>query len=147
MNWEKLAQCFWAPIAVECYQSRSGYVADLINFHVEPWSKLLGQYTDLQIYYGLLLKEHLPRTQESLERDCLEHNSERSLKGLWLVKYSNEFVFIDRRSWNSKCPGLCVVYVGIWLASLVHWHSHAPSPILLKVCRNFKEGLHCDLFK
>ena len=27
----------------------------------------------LQIYYGLLLKEHLPRTQERLKRDCLEH--------------------------------------------------------------------------
>ena len=34
----------------------------------------------LQIYYGLLLKEHLPRTQERLERDCLEHHCERSLK-------------------------------------------------------------------
>ena len=34
----------------------------------------------LQIYYGLLLKEHLPRTQEKLEHDCLEHHCERSLK-------------------------------------------------------------------
>ena len=34
----------------------------------------------LQIYYGLLLKEHLPRTKEKLERDCLEHHCERSLK-------------------------------------------------------------------
>ena len=34
----------------------------------------------LQIYYGLLLKEHLPRTQEKLERACLEHHCERSLK-------------------------------------------------------------------
>ena len=32
------------------------------------------------IYYGLLLKEHLPRTQERLERDCLDHHCERSLK-------------------------------------------------------------------
>ena len=31
----------------------------------------------LQIYYGLLLKEHLPRTQEML--GC-EHHSKRSLK-------------------------------------------------------------------
>ena len=29
---------------------------------------------------GLLLKEHLPRTQERLERDCLEHHCERTLK-------------------------------------------------------------------
>ena len=28
----------------------------------------------------LLLKEHFPRTREKLERDCLEHHSERSLK-------------------------------------------------------------------
>ena len=34
----------------------------------------------LQIYYGLLLKEPLPRTQEKLERDCLEHRCGRSLK-------------------------------------------------------------------
>ena len=34
----------------------------------------------LQIYYGLLLKEHLPRNQEKLERDYLEHHCERSLK-------------------------------------------------------------------
>ena len=33
----------------------------------------------LQIYYGLL-KEHLPRTQEKLERDCLEHHCKGSLK-------------------------------------------------------------------
>ena len=34
----------------------------------------------LQIYHSLLLKEHLPRTQEKLERYCLEHHCERSLK-------------------------------------------------------------------
>ena len=34
----------------------------------------------LKIYYGLLLKEHLSRTQEKLERDCLKHLCERSLK-------------------------------------------------------------------
>ena len=34
----------------------------------------------LQIYYGLILKEHLPRTQKNLERDCLEHHGERSIK-------------------------------------------------------------------
>ena len=34
----------------------------------------------LQICYGLLLKEYLPRTQEKLESDCLEHHRERSLK-------------------------------------------------------------------
>ena len=34
----------------------------------------------LQIYYGLFLEEHLPRTQEKLERGCLEHHCERSVK-------------------------------------------------------------------
>ena len=34
----------------------------------------------LQIYYGLLLKEHLPRTQEKLERGCLDCHCKRSLK-------------------------------------------------------------------
>ena len=34
----------------------------------------------LQIYYGALLKEHLPRTQEKLKGACLEHHFERSLK-------------------------------------------------------------------
>ena len=33
----------------------------------------------LHIYSGLLMKEHLTKTQEKLERDCLEHHCERSL--------------------------------------------------------------------
>ena len=28
------------------------------------------------------------------------------VKALWMVKYSSKFVFIDRRIWNSECPGL-----------------------------------------
>ena len=38
------------------------------------------KYALLQIYYGILLKEHLPRTQEKLKRACLEHRCKRSLK-------------------------------------------------------------------
>ena len=34
----------------------------------------------LQIYNGLLLKEHLPKTQERLDRDCLEHHFKKKLK-------------------------------------------------------------------
>ena len=34
----------------------------------------------LQNYHGLLFKEHLTRTQEKLERACLEHHCEESLK-------------------------------------------------------------------
>ena len=60
----------------------------------------------LQIYYGLL-KEHLPRTQEKLERDCLEHHCKGSLKFCdWSSTQVSLFFFFDRRSWNSECPGL-----------------------------------------
>ena len=46
-----------------------------------------GFYRDaLHIYYGLLLKEHLARTQERLERDGLEDHCERLLK---LCDWSN----------------------------------------------------------
>ena len=38
----------------------------------------------LQIYYGLFLKEYFPRTQERLERDCLEHYRER-LSSHWSI--------------------------------------------------------------
>ena len=34
----------------------------------------------MQIYYGLFLKEHLPRIQKKLEHTCLEHHCERSFK-------------------------------------------------------------------
>ena len=44
--------------------------------------------------------------------------------------------------------------VAWWHASVFDWlarlntltRSHAPSPVLLKVCRNFKEGEHFDFF-
>ena len=58
----------------------------------------------LQINYGLSLKEHLPRTQERLEGDYLEHHCERSLNLCdWSIV---KFVFIDRRNWNSDYPGM-----------------------------------------
>ena len=28
------------------------------------------------------------------------------IKALWLVKFSGKLIFIERRSWNSECPGL-----------------------------------------
>ena len=34
----------------------------------------------LKIHQGSLLKEHLPRTQEMLERECLNNHGKRSLK-------------------------------------------------------------------
>ena len=71
----------------------------------------------LQIYYGLLLKEHLPRTQKRLEHDCLEHHCERSLK---LCDWSSTQVsfFIDKRSLNSECPGLWYALVFELISSL-----------------------------
>ena len=35
---------------------------------------------DCRFVNGLSLKEHLPRSQERLEQDCLEHDCEKSLK-------------------------------------------------------------------
>ena len=59
----------------------------------------------LPIYwYGLLLKEHLPRTQEKLESDCLEYHCERSLKLCdWSSTQAGLFLFLWR-SWNSEYP-------------------------------------------
>lgn len=44
----------------------------------------------MQIYYDLLLKEHLPRTQlsQSLERNPLEHHGARSPKLFQIVQVS-----------------------------------------------------------
>ena len=63
-----------------------------------------------------IFKEHLPRTQETLEHACLEHNCDRSLKLCNWSSNSSKFVFIDRRSWNIECPGLWHAF-GILLAS------------------------------
>ena len=53
----------------------------------------------LQIHYGFLLKEHLLRSKESVEHDCLERHDESSLKLCQLMKWFNfQFVFIDKRS-------------------------------------------------
>ena len=58
----------------------------------------------LQIYYGLLLKGHLPRTQESLEHGLDHQRIIRSLDGKRSESFENQktcssnFDFIDRRS-------------------------------------------------
>ena len=47
----------------------------------------------LQIYCGLLLKEHLPRIQEKLQRGCLDHHCEISLKLCdWSSTYRSLFL-------------------------------------------------------
>ena len=54
----------------------------------------------LQIYYGLLLKQHLQRTQEKLERDCLEHHCERSLKFCdWSRTQTSLFLLTGEAGW------------------------------------------------
>ena len=58
--------CISVPLAI----NRGNFLEMQYGFYV---------YT-LQIYYGLLLKAYLSRTQERLERDCLEHYCERSFK-------------------------------------------------------------------
>ena len=58
------------------------------------------RYALLAVFYDFLMKEHLPRTQEKLDQDCLELHCERSLK------YASKFVFIDRRSRDCERPGL-----------------------------------------
>ena len=57
----------------------------------------------LQIYYGLLLKEHLPRTQKKLERACLEQHCEGSLKFCCYSTTQTSLFLIERRSWNNEC--------------------------------------------
>ena len=54
----------------------------------------------LQIYYGLLLKQHLQRAQEKLERDCLEHHCERSLKFCdWSRTQTSLFLLTGEAGW------------------------------------------------
>ena len=65
----------------------------------------------LQIYYDLLLKEHLPKTQEKLERDCLEDHCERYLKLCYCSSTQVSIFLLLWRSWNSECPGLCYALV------------------------------------
>ena len=101
----------------------------------------------LQIYHALLLKEHLPRTQEKLEHDYLEHHSERSLK-LCDSSSTQVTLFLLKReagTVNVKGCGVCWHLISQLARLSTLTQSQAPSPILLKVCRNFKEGQHFDL--
>ena len=59
----------------------------------------------------MALKKHLPRTQEKLERDCLDHHYERSLK------------FCD---WSSTQVSLFLLTGEAEIVnvqgSIMHWH-------------------------
>ena len=50
---------------------------------------------------------------------------------------SRKFVFINKRNRNCECQRL----TGLVYDWLVHWHRVVSSPVIIKVCRNFKEGL------
>ena len=97
-----------------------------------------------------LLKEHLSRTQKALERDCLEHHCERSLKLCnWLSIQVSLFISLTGRAGIVNVQGCGIhLYLNSYLVRLnTLTQTHSPSPILMKICRNFKEGQHFDLFK
>ena len=64
-------------------------------------------FTYRVMYYGLLLKEHLPRTQEKLERDCLEHHCKRSLK---LRDWSSTQIKWYPKFWRPPAVGSCPIW-------------------------------------
>ena len=49
-----------------------------VAIKISQLSQLFSSQQYQPIKYGLLLKEHLQRTQVKLEHDCLEHHCERS---------------------------------------------------------------------
>ena len=51
------------------------------------------------------------------------------IKALWLVEYSSKFAFIDRRSWNSECPGLWYALVIEYLSWLAKYIDTKPGAI------------------
>ena len=71
----------------------------------------------LQIYYDLLFQEHLPRTQERLDNDCLKHHCERSLK-LYDWSSTQLSLFLVTGGANIvRAISRAVVCIGISLAS------------------------------
>ena len=88
-----------------------------------------------------------------LERDCLEHYCERSLK---VCNWSSiQVIVVVLLFFLTGGAGIVNVqscgmhwYLTSWLTSIsTLTQSHVPSAIFLKVFRNFKEGQHFDLFK
>ena len=79
----------------------------------------------LQIYHGLPLKEHLPKTQEKLEWGCLEHRCERSLKLCnWssiqvLFLFTREAGIVNVQDWG-------IHWYLSWLASLTKYTDKEP---------------------
>ena len=69
------------------------------------------------IYCDLFLKEHLPRTQEKLERDCLGHHCERSLKFCdWPSTKVRLFLLTGEVGIVNVRGCVCI---GIWVDSLI----------------------------
>lgn len=102
----------------------------------------------LDMYYGLLLKEHLPTTQEMLKRECLEHYCERSLQVCnWSGIQGNFFLMTGAGIVNAQSRGMHW-YLTSWLTrASTLTESHAPSSIFLKVFKNIMEGQQFDLFE
>ena len=75
-----------------------------------------------QIYDGLLLKEHLPRTQEKLGLECLEHNCERSIKLCDWSAIQLSLLLLTREA------GVVNVYLS-WLSTLSRYTATKPGVI------------------
>ena len=98
-------------------------------------------------HYGFLLQDHLPKKPKKVKPShvivwSITVKSYQSIVVVWNV--SSKFVFIERRTSNSECPDCqgCGK-IGIWLARLsICWHRVMSSPIVMRVIRNFIEGLH-----
>ena len=96
----------------------------------------------LQIHVSCLLKNHLPRTQETLERDCLGHHDKSSLK-LCDWKKLFKFDFIDRRSWNSECPRVWQRLEISWRFRKIHRkHVNLMFMGIIKQCTHLHTPLH-----
>ena len=92
------------------------------------------------------LKEHLPRTQEKLEGACLDHHCERSLNLCDSSSTQLSLFLLTGEAGIVNIQGCGMYWYLGWLARLrTLTQTQASSPILLKVCRNFKESQHFDL--
>ena len=107
------------------------------------------RYALLADLIDLLLKEHLRRTQEKLERDFSQHHYERSLNLCDCSSTQVSLFLSTGKAGIVNVQGRAMLCIGIWVDQLARLstlsQSQAPSPILLKVCRNFKESQHFDL--
>ena len=98
--------------------------------------------------YTMVVVEYLPRTQEKLERHCLQHHFERPLKLCnWSSIQVSLFILLTRGAGIVNVQGCSLHWhLTSYLARLITLtQTHSPSPVLMNDCRIFKEGQHIDL--